>query len=117
MANERARELRKSVTAPEVRLWVRLRALRSQGVHFRRQVPRAGYIVDFACLKAGLAIEVDGEQHGFPAERVRDSVRDQILARSGLRVLRFWNAEIRSNIDDVVQTIVDYARRRLEGSD
>ena len=105
------------MTVPEVRLWVRLRALRPQGLHFRRQVPRAGYIVDFACLRAGLAVEIDGDQHGLPRELRRDSVRDETLARNGLAVLRFWNAEIRDNIDGVVDTIIDHVRRRLEQSD
>ncbi len=47
MANERARELRKCMTSHEVRLWLSLRALRPQGLHFRRQVPQASYILDF----------------------------------------------------------------------
>jgi very-short-patch-repair endonuclease len=60
MANELARQLRKTMTPQEVKLWVHLRKWRSRGFHFRRQAPRGGYIVDFVCLRERLVIEVDG---------------------------------------------------------
>src|SRR4051812_7940474 len=51
MADERARELRRSMTPREVKLWLHLRQLRAQGYHFRRQAPRGRYILDFVCLR------------------------------------------------------------------
>jgi very-short-patch-repair endonuclease len=63
MANEIARSLRKRMTPQKVKLWVHLRAWRKQGFHFRRQAPRADYIVDFVCLKQCLIVEIDGGQH------------------------------------------------------
>ena len=65
MANEIARRLRKTMTPQEVKLWVHLRSWRQRGFHFRRQSPRAGYIVDFVCMKQKLIVEVDGGQHNF----------------------------------------------------
>lgn len=105
MANEIARRLRKTMTPQEVKLWVHLRALKDQGLHFRRQVPREGYIVDFACLKSKLAIEIDGAQHGEPCNSEKDADRDAILVAAGFRVLRFWNNEVNENLDAVVETI------------
>jgi very-short-patch-repair endonuclease len=105
MANEIARRLRKTMTPQEVKLWVHLRALKDQGLHFRRQVPRDGFIVDFACLKSKLVIEVDGAQHGEPANLRHDAERDAILAAAGFRVVRFWNHEVNENLDGVVETI------------
>ncbi len=105
MANELARHLRKTMTPEEVKLWVRLREMRAQGLHFRRQVPRAGYIVDFACLLSRLIIEVDGAQHGMPGHLHRDTARDRRLAEAGFKVLRFWNNEVHTNIDGVLETI------------
>ena len=113
MADERARALRKSLTRHEARLWLRLRALRPQGLHIRRQVPVASFILDFACLRARLGIEIDGEHHGFDTERRRDALRDAALARAGLRVIRFWNHEIDTNIDGVVETIIVAAEEGL----
>jgi very-short-patch-repair endonuclease len=93
------------MTPQEARLWLRLRALRPQGFHFRRQVPIARFIVDFACLKAGLVVEIDGGQHGQAAHLERDRLRDLALATAGFEVLRFWNAEVNSDLDAVVETI------------
>ena len=60
MANERARQLRRSLTPQEVKLWVHLRQWRDRGYHFRRQRPHGSYVVDFVCLKHHLVIEIDG---------------------------------------------------------
>jgi len=65
MASEIARRLRKTMTQQEVKLWVHLRSWRKHGFHFRRQSPRAGYIVDFVCMRHGLIVEIDGGQHNF----------------------------------------------------
>ena len=113
MANERARALRKTLTRHEARLWLRLRVLRPQGIHVGRQVPVAGYVLDFACLRAKLAVEIDGEHHGIGRQREHDASRDAALARAGFRVLRFWNHEVDANIDGVVDTIIAAAARGL----
>src|SRR5690349_9538126 len=59
----RARELRKRATDAEQHLWTLLRRRQIKGFRFRRQVPIAGYIADFACLEAKLVVELDGGQH------------------------------------------------------
>ncbi len=112
MANESARALRKRMTPQEVKLWVHLRALKGQGFHFRRQAPREGYIVDFACLKAKLVIEIDGAQHGEPRQMQRDVERDAKLVAAGFKVLRFWNNEVNENLDGVVETSYRHAVER-----
>lgn len=99
----RARDLRAQLTPQEAKIWLRLRALRGHGLHFRRQVPIGTYIVDFACLKARLVVEIDGGQHGLIPER--DESRDADLRRLGFRVLRFWNAEVDVDPDAVAETI------------
>ncbi len=105
MANERARALRKAMTPQEVKLWVRLRELRRQGYHFRRQSPRGAYILDFVCLRHRLVVEIDGGQHSFDRNVMRDLRRDSCFADRGFRTLRFWNAEVDHNLDGVVETI------------
>jgi very-short-patch-repair endonuclease len=103
MASTNARRLRKAMTPQEVKLWVHLRGWRDErGIHFRRQVPKLGYILDFACLKAKLVIEVDGSQHGG----VRDVERDRRLSDAGFRVLRVWNNDVDGNLDGVLETVL-----------
>ena len=94
------------MTPQEVKLWAHLRSWRKRGFHFRRQVPLDAFIVDFACLKYSLVVEIDGGQHGFHARAVADAARDSRLQELGFRVLRFWNAEVDRNLDGVLTIIL-----------
>jgi len=100
-----ARTLRKRMTPQEVKLWVKLRALRPAGFHFRRQVPISTFVVDFACMKHRLIIEIDGGQHSFDRHVASDRARDAVLRELGFRVLRFWNAEVDADLDIIIDTI------------
>ena len=102
---KRARELRKNLTRQEARLWLRLRSLRAEGCHFRRQAPLLGFFLDFVCFKHRLIIEVDGSQHGEDVQGDHDAMRDSILARAGFKTLRFWNSDVDANLDGVMLTI------------
>jgi very-short-patch-repair endonuclease len=110
----RARELRKTMTHQEVRLWLRLRELKPQGFRFRRQVRIERWIADFACFQNRLIVEVDGMQHGFEQGMIKDALRDQFLASQGFVTLRFTNDDVFSNIDSVVETI--FLKGRVERS-
>jgi very-short-patch-repair endonuclease len=73
------------------------------GYRFRRQYPIDAFIVDFACTRHRLVIEADGVQHvDIPA----DERRTAFLKEQGWRILRFWNNDILTNTDGVVQTIL-----------
>src|SRR5689334_19803398 len=78
MSVERARALRKVMSVQEVRLWVRLRSLRADGFHFRRQAPLLGYYPDFICLGRRLVVEVDGPHHEELEQAAHDAYRDQV---------------------------------------
>jgi len=105
LARDRARALRGAQTEVERRLWQRLRARQLNGVKFRRQHPIGSYIADFFCLDARLVIELDGSQHGEVHERQADERRTQFFESRNYRVLRFWNEEVLTNIDGVLETI------------
>jgi len=117
MADERARELRRSMTPQEVKLWLHLRQLRAQGYHFRRQAPRGRYILDFVCLRHRLIVEVDGAQHGFETRAEQDARRDGFFDRRGFRTLRFWNHEIDRELDSVIDTIWHALQQPRSGED
>ncbi len=84
----RARELRRSMTPPERRLWQVLRT-RPEGLKFRKQHPLGLCTADFYCASAKLVIEVDGDGHDMGDHPGRDLRRDQWLRAQGLRVIRF----------------------------
>ena len=100
---QRAKELRRHMTKEERILWQRLRGNRLHGLHFRRQQIIDGFIVDFYCHAAGLAVEVDGEVHRQQA--AYDAERDCILSARGLRIMRIKNEEVRQNLSGVLSRI------------
>jgi very-short-patch-repair endonuclease len=93
------------MSVQEVRLWVRLRALRADGFHFRRQAPLLGYFPDFLCMSRRLVVEVDGPHHEELEQRDHDVRRDQVLASSGFQTLRFPTRAVHEDIDAVVALI------------
>ncbi|MDR6219258.1 endonuclease domain-containing protein [Deinococcus soli (ex Cha et al. 2016)] len=101
---EKARRLRRDQTDAEATLWHLLRS-RGLGVKFRRQYPVGPYITDFACIERGLVVELDGSGHATPHGRASDAERTRYLNAAGFRVVRFWNNEVLTNLDGVVQVI------------
>ncbi len=103
-----ARRLRTQRTSAEDLLWQQLRNRRLDGWKFRRQVPIAGHIVDFACEAARLTVELDGSHH---AEQVDlDEARRTKIEADGYLEIRFTNDDVRSRLDWVVEEI----RRMLD---
>ena len=105
MSVVRARALRKVMSQAEVRLWSRLRKLRAEGFHIRRQAPFRGYILDFVCFDRRLAFEIDGPHHDEPAQRERDAIRDSVLRREGFQTLRFPGRAVHEEIGAVMDAI------------
>ncbi len=100
-----ARQLRKDSTKAERALWRELAAKRFFGIKFRRQQPIENFIVDFICYEKKIVIEIDGGQHACEQERLDDAKRDAYLKKIGYNVLRFWNNDVLSNIEGVLEKI------------
>jgi adenine-specific DNA-methyltransferase len=96
-----ARSLRKRATETERQLWRLLRDRRFAEFKFRRQYPCGEYFLDFYCTLARLAVELDGGGHGFPDRRARDEKRNRFLRAKNIKVLRFWNYQMRREVDVV----------------
>lgn len=107
----RARGLRKRMTDTELIMWSNLRN-NQLGVKFRRQVAFGPFILDFLCISAKLAIEIDGSQH-FTERGIReDKVRDEYLLNHGVEVMRFPNVEVIENLEGVLELILQKVRQR-----
>jgi len=104
---EISRQLRKNMTNAEKRLWAKIRMRQLQGYQFYRQKPIGDYIVDFFCPRAKLVIELDGSHHLIGETIEYDRIRDDYLSSLGLRVLRFTNTEVMTNIKGVVERIAE----------
>ncbi|AZO67246.1 MULTISPECIES: endonuclease domain-containing protein [unclassified Mesorhizobium] len=101
-----ARKMRKVMTDAELKLWNEIRAHRLMGLAFRRQMPIAGYIVDFACPDRKLIVELDGSQHAQAEASASDAARTAKLEALGWTILRFWNDDVIRDLDNVCQHIV-----------
>ena len=96
-----AKRMRSNQTDAEQKLWYFLRARRFMGLPFKRQKPIGPYIADFVCMKLKLIIEADGGQHG----NKRDAARDAWLQTQGFFVLHFWNHDVLTQTESVLEHI------------
>jgi very-short-patch-repair endonuclease len=103
MPKQRARRLRQSSTDAERRMWSALRDRRLTRYKFRRQHPVGDFILDFAYTEFRLMIELDGGQH---TDDLADIRRTAWLEGQGWKVIRFWNNDILTNTDGVLQAIL-----------
>ena len=100
------------MTDAERKLWSALRDRQIDGLKFRRQHPIGPYVLDFLCEERLLAVELDGGQH--TAEK--DAARTAWLADHGVRVIRFWNNDVLTNLPGVVEMIRQEAGKGEQGS-
>ena len=103
MSVPNARRLRRNTTDAEKLLWKHIRGRQLAGMKFRRQHPIGRYVADYCCEEEKLGIELDGGQHADEADR--DEQRTQHIEKFGFRVVRYWNSEVLSNIDGVLDDI------------
>ena len=101
---DRARELRKTMTRHERKLWYDF--LRELPVKFYKQKLFGRYILDFYCPQYSLAIELDGGQHFEEHGLEYDQNRDAYLEQKGIRMLRVSNADIDNNFRGVCEKIL-----------
>jgi len=97
-----ARDLRRRMTEAEALLWQHLRARQIADCKFRRQLVLGPYIADFVCIEKKLIVEADGGQH----DEQQDAERTEYLRGLGYRVLRFWNHEILTETEAVLEKIL-----------
>ena len=107
LLEERARTMRFAPTRSEEWLWRRLSGAKT-GFSFRRQLVIAEFIVDFACTKVRLVVEIDGGYH--EGRQRKDAARDRDLNTLGWSVCRVADHEVLADLDAVVIRIAERAR-------
>ena len=100
-----AKYMRHTATDGEHMMWQVLRAKRFMNLKFRRQHVIQPYIVDFYCHEIGLVIELDGSQHGSDDVIEYDAERTKFLQDLGLTVVRYWNHDVLSRTDVVLEDL------------
>jgi very-short-patch-repair endonuclease len=107
-----ARALRCTMTDAEQLVWYCLRRKQLGGFRFRRQHPIERFVLDFYCSEAKLAIELDGGQHNEPDAKARDEERTDFLTAYEIEVLRFWNNEVFTDLEAMLQKIYEALLKR-----
>lgn len=100
-----ARQLRKTETLAEKRLWQELRNRKLNGHKFIRQATVGPYIADFLCREAKLIVEVDGATHSSDADILSDRRRTAHLGRLSYKVVRLQNSDVLNAMDLAVAVI------------
>ncbi len=105
-----ARNLRKTATDAEQKLWSLLRRRQLEDHKFRRQEVIGNYIADFLCYEKRLIIELDGGHHLEIQDE--DAERTQWLESQGYKVIRFWNDAVLKEPESVLEVILKALKER-----
>lgn len=100
-----ARTLRRNMTGAETKLWEHLRNRNLGGFKFRRQQIVEGFIADFYCETAKLALEIDGSVHSEKAQMEIDELREKVFGARGILTFRIGNKEVEDDLTAVLLRI------------
>ena len=102
------------MTPEERHLWYDF--LKDYPVRFLRQKVIDGYIVDFYCASAKIAIELDGSQHYTQAGVEYDEERDRLLQAWGIEVIRFPNGAVRERFEETCRYIDQIVTSKIKST-
>ncbi|MGM8362757.1 endonuclease domain-containing protein [Flavobacterium sp. ARAG 55.4] len=105
-----AKKLRENQTEAEEKLWLAVKDNQIAGYKFRRQHPISIYVTDFYCHALQLVIEIDGKYHLDEEQQIMDQKRTVDIEFQGLKVIRFKNEEIMSNLEEVIDEIKSHIK-------
>jgi very-short-patch-repair endonuclease len=109
---EKAKALRNNMTNSELTFWGKLKGKQMLGLPFRPQHPLDIFIADFYCHPIKLVIEVDGGFHKSKDQIEYDIGREGELENWDIKVIRFTNEEIESDINKVLKEIEQVCIKR-----
>lgn len=107
-----ARNLRNNSTLSEVLFWNEVKGKQILGYQFLRQKPIGEFIVDFYCPKLKLAIEIDGESHGYAEAIQQDEKKDKYLSEISIYLIRYDDGDIKSDISAVLNHLIDWIQNQ-----
>lgn len=110
---ELRRQLRQNSTPEEAKVWQLVRNRKVLNLKFFRQYSVNKYILDFYCPEIKLCLEIDGGHHNL---NNNDKIRTEYLNLAGIKVIRFWNNEVNSNLEGVYQKILETSQTLILNS-
>lgn len=107
----RSKQMSREMTKVEQKIWFEaLSQKKLLGYKFVKQKIIDNYIIDFYCSELMLAIEIDGQSHNDKLDY--DKVREDFLNTCGIRVLRFTNEQVLSNLEGVREALMRWVESR-----
>ena len=97
--------LRHNLTPAEAVLWKAIQRSKLDSRKFRRQHSVGSYVLDFYCPSELLAVELDGAYHYTLAGTEYDAERTKYLNGLNIRVLRFENKLVFSQLEWLLDEI------------
>jgi very-short-patch-repair endonuclease len=110
-SKEFRKTLRKNLTKQERKVWNLVRNRQILSLKFFRQYSIGPYTADFYCPELHFAIEIDGGQHNNPEGFVHDRKRTQYFQTLKIKIIRFWNSEVDSNLEGVYEEIYNKSKQ------
>ena len=107
---DRARAQRRDPTEAQAALWERL-ADKQLGFTFNREVVMGSTIVDFACKPRWLVVEIGGTEG---TEATIAELSDRKLTEVGVRVLRFSEEQVLTDVEPVLAAINEELAKPFE---
>jgi len=82
------------------------------GYKFRKQKIINSFILDFYCPQLLLGIEIDGEYHNKKEQVEYDKRRDEVIKKYGIKIVRFTNEEVETNLKGITAELEIYLNER-----
>ena len=108
-----AKKMRAKMTPAEELLWAAIKNKQLDGLKFRRQHPISRYVLDFFCARAKLGIELDDKYHEEKSQKLYDADRTDNLKLSNIKIIRFTNQEVLTQLDQVLESIKEKSQDRI----
>lgn len=103
----RRKQLRNRATETEKILWTCLNKGKL-GHKFIRQYSVEGYVIDFYCPETKIGVELDGNYHKNKSQLKYDGYRTKWLMAYGIKLIRFWNWEVKTQLTQVLKRIKNF---------
>jgi very-short-patch-repair endonuclease len=91
------------MTLAEKCFWNMVKTNKFSGIHFRRQQVIHGFIADFYCNAKRVVVEIDGGIH--ESQKDYDLLREMLIKKHGVKIIRFSNEEVINNPDSVSEKL------------
>ena len=114
---DRAKEMVKNMPLCEKIVWNKVLSSRKTGYKWIKQRIVDNYILDFFCFELMLCIEIDGDSHFGQNNQEYDKIRTYLINNFGIKVVRYTNEQVLTNIEGVFEDTMREIKIRKEEMD